>query len=118
MSTRFRRLSYRCPGGTSLESASAHWRGFSYSHGNTQVIYRGPWGQMQVWAAGESEGRRVIAHACSHANIDINDPFGRWSVNEVSGGRFGGGGTCRVAEQDGRALVTVRNGPDGLPEIT
>jgi hypothetical protein len=113
---RRRRLSYRCNGTRSQESAQEHWRGFTWQRGGWRCIYSGPWGQIQVCAASAAEGRRVIEHACSHAGIDPNYPGGVWSYRDV-GGRFGRVATCRVMEQYGVPVVTARNGPDGPPVL-
>jgi hypothetical protein len=110
-----KKLSYRVQGSTSQEAAQAHWAGFTWTGGRVQVIYRGPWGSIQCWAASEDEGRRVIGHACAHAGISTTDPAGFWSANEVSGGRWRQGVTYRTKVRFGVPVVTARAGPGGPP---
>lgn len=108
-----KRLGYRVQGSTSQASAAAHWSGFSFTGGNVQVIYKGPWGQIQVWASSESEGRRVIGHACAHAGISTSDPEGDWQVATPAGGRWRQGVRYRVKMKYGLPVVTARPGPEG-----
>lgn len=112
-----KRLGYRAQVPVSQASQAAHWAGFTFTGGPVQVIYRGPWGSMQVWAASEGEGRAVIGHACGAAGIDPNDPEGAYSVNVSSHPRHQRIATYRTAVKFGLPVVTVRPGPSGSPMI-
>lgn len=112
-----KRLSYRVQGSTSQAAAAAHWAGFTFMGGPVQVKYEGPWGQMQVWASSEAEGRRVIGHACAHAGISPEDPAGEWFSAVAAGDRWNGPKPYRVKMQYGLPVVTTRPGPDGPPLI-
>jgi hypothetical protein len=73
---------------------------------------------MQVWAASEAEGRRVINHAASIASIPVNDPEeAEWIVTRSKNPRYGRRGTYRTATYAGLPVVTKRDGPNGYPEI-
>jgi hypothetical protein len=112
-----KRLGYRAQVPVSQESQAEHWAGFVFTGGPWQVIYKGPWGQLQVWGSSEAEGRRVINHACVAAGIDPADPEGEWFVSESSSPRLRRVATYRVADRFGLPVVTVRPGPDGPPLI-
>lgn len=108
-------LGYRAQGSVSQASAAAHWEGFTFSGGPWQVIYKGRWGQLQVWASSTTEGRRVIAHACSHAGISTNDPDGYWQEARSSHPRHQTVRQFRTLVRYGAPVVTVRDGPAGPP---
>jgi hypothetical protein len=111
---RIKRLSYRDQGGVSQAAHQAHWAGFSFEGGRTVVSYCGPWGEVQVWAADESEGRRVILHACSIAGIPVTgSDVGEWVVAEAKAGRNGQPGEFVVPTASGVAFVSKRPGPSG-----
>jgi len=111
---RQKRLSYRDQSGSPQSVHQEHWRDFTWEAGPVIVKYVGPWGQLQVWAASEVEGRRVIGHACSVANIPATgqDP-GEWFVYTAKPGRNGQGGSYVTAAIDGHPMVTKRIGPSG-----
>ena len=112
-----KQLGYRSTVPVTQASQAEHWRGFEFMGGPCQVIYKGAWGQIQVWAADEAEGRRVVNHACAAAGIDPADPGGEGFVAMVSGARFQTIRRYRTAERFGLPFVTVRQGPDGRPPI-
>jgi hypothetical protein len=113
----YKRLGYRVQGTATQPGQAAHWEGFTFTGGPWQVIYRGPWGQLQVWASSEAEGRRVIEHACSAAGIDPLDPLGEYWVSRSSSPRYQRIATYRTAMKYGLPVVTVRPGPSGPPLI-
>jgi hypothetical protein len=108
-----KRLTYRHQGTPSQESQAAHWEGFTFRGGPWQVIYKGHWGQIQVWAASEADGRAVVLHACAAAGIDPEDPNGEWFAAPSSSPRHQRIATYRTALKYGLPVVTVRPGPDG-----
>lgn len=111
---RLKRLSYRDQGNASQAAHQAHWAGYTFSAGKTVVAYIGHWGTVQVWAASESEGRSVILHACSIANIPTSGPdAGEWVVTEAKAGRNGQPGTFVVPTVEGFPMVSKRTGPSG-----
>ena len=110
-----KRLGYRVQGASSQAAQAAHWEGFTFTGGPWQVKYRGPWGQMQVWASSEAEGRRVIEHACAGAGIDPADPAGWWTAAECTHPRYQRIASYRVAMRFGVPVVTMRPGPSGSP---
>lgn len=115
---RIKRISYRDQTGSPQEVHQAHWSGFTWEAGRTVVSYCGPWGEVQVWASDEGEGRRVIAHACSVAGIPLTGSgVGEWIVTEAKEGRNGRPGTFQVAMVDGGPHVTKRAGPSGSPTV-
>jgi hypothetical protein len=113
-----KRLSYRDFSGSSREAHAAHWAGFEWDAGPVVVACTGEWGTVQVWAATEAEGRRVIGHAAAIANLPINDPSrSEWIVTSSKSPRYGKPGRFRTATCYGLPVVTKRPGPDGLPLI-
>jgi hypothetical protein len=111
---RIKLLGYRDQGNATQAQHQAHWRGFTFNAGRTVVSYCGSWGELQVWAANESEGRRVILHACSIASIPTSGPLaGEWVVTEAKAGRNGQPGAFVVPEAEGVAFVSKRPGPSG-----
>jgi hypothetical protein len=113
-----KRFSYRDQSGTSREAHATHWDGFEFDAGPWIVSCFGEWGEMQVWAASEAEGRRVIGHAASIAGIPVEDPaLSEWAVTQSANPRYGKPGRFRVASLWGLPIVTKRRGPDGNPVI-
>jgi hypothetical protein len=111
---RIKRLSYRDQAGATQAAHQAHWAGFTFNGGRTVVAYIGPWGTVQVWAADEAEGRRVIGHACSIAGIPTTGTAaGEWVVTTAKPGRNGQAGEFVVPQAEGVAFVTKRQGPSG-----
>jgi hypothetical protein len=114
--TKGKRLCYRDQTGASREAHAAHWDGFEFDGGPVIVACVGDWGTLQVWAASEAEGRRVIQHAASIANLPVDDPEeAEWVVTTSSNPRFGKPGRFRVATCYGLPVVTKRRGSDGYP---
>jgi len=113
-----KRLSYRDQTGAPQSAHAAHWEGFEFQAGRVIVVCRGPWGQLQVWAATEAEGRRVIRHAAAIAGLAVDNPaVGEWVVTTAKVGRNGQGGRYRVATVWGLPTVTKRQGPSGPPLV-
>lgn len=96
---------------------AAHWQGFTWSAGPVVVKAYGPWGQMQVWASTEAEGKRVIAHAASAGGWNLEAPEVEWVVATADGGRNGRSGLMRTKETPLGIEVTKRDGPSGFPSI-
>lgn len=78
------------------------------------VSYSGFWGEVQVWASTEAEGRRVVAHACAIAGIPLTGAqAGEWLITEVAEGRNGQSGSFIVPTVEGYPMVSKRAGPSG-----
>ena len=113
-----KRLTYRDQGGGGLEHHTAGWVGFEWQAGPVQVLSVGRWGKVQVYAATEAEGRRVINHAAALAGYDLQgDPDHRWLIGQHSGGRIGRAGTMAPLQVPGGIAVTMREGSDGHPVV-
>ncbi len=111
---RTKRIGYRDQGNSSLATHQAHWAGFTWEAGSVIVAYIGAWGTVQVWAATEAEGRRVVGHACAVAAIPTSGAsVGEWVVATTDDQRNGKPGTFGTAIVQGLPVVTKRNGPSG-----
>jgi hypothetical protein len=113
-------LGYRVRGEVVIDDHAAHWKGFEWRSGKVQVQSTGLWwGQPQVWAETESEGKRVLLHAAAIAGADLADPAHRWRVAVTHKPEFGLELTMRVAiDNCARLLVTHRDGSRGFLEIS
>lgn len=115
---RCKTLTYRDQLGLPQYAHQNHWAGFEWDAGKVIVSYAGPWGEVQVWALNEGEGRRVIAHACAIAGIPLTGAgAGEWIVTESKSPRNGKTGRFRTHVLDGSPVVTKREGPDGMPFV-
>ena len=111
---RIKRLSFRAAGSPSHEAVADHFAGFEFEGGPWQVIYKGVWGQVQVWAISAEEGRRVIEHVAAVAGWGQQEMAeGQWLVAEVSSSRMGKPGRFRVRVRDGVLMVLERPTPSG-----
>lgn len=111
----YKTLTYRDQGSVDLDAHRAHWAGFGFTSGGTQVILKGPWGQPQVWAASAAEGRRVLLHAASIAGIDETHPDAEWIQRESDDDRIGNSYGVQTAELSfGVPWVTARPSPSGF----
>lgn len=111
-------LKYRDQQGHTLETHTAHWRGFTWQAGPIVVTHEGAaWGRLQVWASSAEEGKRVIRHAGAIAGVDP-DSSGEWYVHSVQNSRYGRPGLMAPKQLGSGAIsVTMRAGPNGLPEV-
>lgn len=113
---REKRFTYADRTGKSQAEHVKHWLGFKWSAGNVVVKARGIWGECQVWASSEAEGKRVIRHGLTFGGFNPDDPSqGSWSSAEAKG-RNGQPGTYGLAITRYGALVSKRDGPNGQPE--
>jgi hypothetical protein len=112
-----KKLTYRDITGRSQAEHAAIWKGFVFQAGPVIVAAHGPWGTMQVWAATEAEGRRVIAFAASAGGWNLEAAGVDWSIAMASGGRNGRTGRMKVKESPLGIEVTKRSGPSGFLEI-
>jgi hypothetical protein len=111
---RIKKITYRDQGNTSQAGHQAHWAGFEWQAGRVVVSYCGDWGEVQVWASTEAEGRRVILHACAIAQIPIGGAaVGEWVVAVAKGGRNGQPGRFIVPQFGEFPMVTKRPSPSG-----
>ena len=107
---RYRSKSTRTP-----EELQAYWSAFTWAAGPFCIRHTGAWwGDLQVWAASEEEGKRVIRFAAGEAGIDP-DLVGKWASGTSRSARYGMSGNMRLAEEFGEQWVTRRDGPNGVP---
>ena len=112
-----KRFRYRSVSGNDLGAVVDHWKDFSFEGGPYRVRWiGGSWGTVEVWAASEAEGKRVIQHAAAEAGFD---PFenGRWSTRATSSARLGVRGAMRVDTTGGYYWITARDGSDQRPMV-
>ena len=112
-----KRFRYRSVSGNDLGAVVDHWKDFSFEGGPYRVRWiGGTWGTVEVWAASEAEGKRVIQHAAAEAGFD---PFenGRWSTRASSSARLGVRGAMRVDTTKGFYWITARDGSDQRPIV-
>lgn len=111
-----KRFTYRAQGPVNIEEHRAHWADFTFTSGPYQVILKGPWGEPQVWASSEAEGKRVIRHAALIAGIDETHPDAEWLVRKTKDTRIGKEYPVRTALIEVCCpWVTSREGPSGIP---
>jgi hypothetical protein len=78
----------------------------------------GSWGTVQVWAASEGEGKRVIRHAASIGGFDPDGEEGaEWIVSLSASGRNGREAPMVTTETLQGIRVSKRGGPSGAPEL-
>jgi hypothetical protein len=118
--TNLRKLfTYRTAGTEELGLHHDHWKDFAWQSGPVQVISQGlPWGQPQVWASSEAEGKRVISHAAQIAGVNVSDASHRWIVRHSAASRMQNVLPMRIDRtRNGSLWVTERDGPEGPPSI-
>lgn len=95
-----KKLSYRLNYNAGSEAAVAdamaeHWTGFEWVSGPVIVSWKSDtYGQVQVWAVSEEEGKGVIQHALAHMGADEEE--GTYLVGMSSNPRFGKVATVRA----------------------
>ena len=112
-----KRFRYRSVSGNDLGAVVDHWKDFVWEGGPYRVRWiGGSWGPVEVWAASEAEGKRVIQHAAAEAGFD---PFesGRWSTRISGSTRLGVSGTMRVDTTGGYYWITARDGSNQRPTV-
>jgi len=108
---------YRSKSARTADELQIYWRDFVWEAGDVVVTHKGSWwGNPQVWAASEEEGKRVLRFAAGEAGIDP-DQVGEWRVGSSRSPRYGMSGRMRLEEHQGERWVTRRDGPSGLPEL-
>lgn len=114
-----KKLTYRCRGPVVLAEHAQHWRGFTWEAGPVIVALVLPdGGTLQVWAASEAEGRRVIEHALVIAGRPPGGGAGaEWIVTTAAGGRNGRAATMQTHESQDGIGVSSRAGPSGSPQL-
>jgi hypothetical protein len=115
---RVKQLGYRDQSGASQAAHAAHWAGFRFQSGPVQVIAIGSWGQCQVWASSEAEGKRVIRHAAAIGGWDPdNEPGSEWQVTRVESSRYGAIYQVETMDTPQGLRVSKRTGPSGQPRL-
>ena len=112
-----KRLRYRSSNGQDLDPIVNHWKDFVWESGPVRVRWTGgAWGTVEVWAATELEGQRVIQHAAGEAGFDAFETGG-WSTRTSSSTRLGVSGTMRVDTTGGYYWITARDGSNNRPVV-
>ena len=112
-----KRLRYRSRSGIGLGELVDYWKDFTFTGGPIRVRHVGSsWGTVEVWAASEAEGKRVILHAAGEAGIDPNQ-VGRWSTRRSDSSRLGVSLPMRVDTTGGYYWITNRDGSDNRPIV-
>tara|TARA_B100000513_G_scaffold98711_1_gene42010 strand:- start:266 stop:1765 length:1500 start_codon:yes stop_codon:yes gene_type:complete len=112
-----KRLRYRSRNGQDLSALVDYWKDFTWTGGSTRVRWTGgAWGTVEVWAASESEGKRVIQHAAGEAGFDAFETGG-WTVRVTSSTRLGVSLLMRVDTTGGYYWITCRDGSDNRPLV-
>lgn len=115
---RRKQFTYADRNGHSQDAHARHWLGFTFQAGPVMVKAIGIWGECQVWAASEEEGKRMIRHGLTFGGFNPDDPIqGHWET-KVARGRNGQPGAFGVDVTRYGALVSKRQGPNGQPEAT
>lgn len=108
---------YRDLSGSSAADHSRHWKGFTWQAGPVCVTcHHTKVGVLQVWAADESEGKRVINFAASIAGFDT-DKDGEWATSVSRNPRYGQRATMIVQQIWGFDAISKRPGSDGPPTL-
>ena len=112
-----KRFRYRSQSGIGLGELIDYWKDFTVESGPYRVRHTGAnWGNLEVWAATEDEGKRVIRHAGGEAGIDP-DQVGRWSTRRSDSARLGVPASMKVDTTGGYYWITARDGSNNRPEI-
>ena len=101
---------YRSKSSLDLAQRSAYWENFQWQSGDFVVRHEGAWwGNPQVWASSEEEGKRVIRFAAGEAGLDP-DQVGEWKVSRSSSPRYGMSGTMKIQLYKGFPWISSRGG--------
>ena len=101
---------YRSKSSLDLAQRSAYWEYFQWQSGDVVVRHEGAWwGNPQVWAASEEEGKRVIRFAAGEAGLDP-DQVGEWTISSSRSPRYGMSGTMKIQLYKGFPWVSSRGG--------
>lgn len=111
-----KRFRYRGSAPGDVVELANYWKDFEWDTGDVIVSHTGtPVGDPQVWAASESEGKRVLRHAFAEAGVDP-DQSGEWRVSSTANPRFGVARRVKLKRIDGAWSATARRGSSGSPE--
>ena len=112
-----KQLRYRDLSNSDASAHSRHWDSFTWEAGPVCCTFRSEIvGVLQVWAASESEGKRVINFAAAISGFST-DSDGEWQIAFSSNPRFGQFGSMRVKKIWGFNSVSKRDGSSGPPEL-
>ena len=101
---------YRSLGDSSAESLFGYWKDFTWEAGPVIVKHHDAWwGQIQVWALSEAEGKRVIRFAGVNAGINP-DEEGTWKIQVATGSRNGRTGRMIIEDRGGQWGICARTG--------
>jgi hypothetical protein len=101
---------YRSKSSLDIAQRSAYWEYFQWQSGDFVVRHEGAWwGNPQVWASSEEEGKRVIRFAAGEAGLDP-DQVGEWKISRSSSPRYGMSGTMKIQLYKGFPWISSRGG--------
>ena len=101
---------YRSKSSLDIAQRSAYWEHFQWQSGDFVVRHEGAWwGNPQVWASSEEEGKRVIRFAAGEAGLDP-DQVGEWKISRSSSPRYGMSGTMKIQLYKGFPWISSRGG--------
>jgi len=110
--TLLKQMKYWDQTGKTLEEHFLHWKDFVWQAGPIMVGVAGSvLGKMQVWAATESEGRRVVDHAASISGVTLSPE--NYIVSTTAKPRVGQAGTMRLKNDGYRWWIGNRSTPAG-----
>ena len=112
-----KRFRYRSVSGLGLDALVDHWKDFTFESGAVIVSHKGhSWGTPQVWAASQSEGKRVIQHAAREAGFDA-DQVGEWGISSSASPRYGVPAQMIVDTRKGYWWISNRDGAANRPIV-
>jgi hypothetical protein len=113
-----KQMRYRDSSGRPEADHVDHWLNFEWEAGPAIVRSRGAaWGEVCVWAASPDEGRRVITHAATIAQVNLGVKTHKWFDQFPRSPRYGRSGRMRVEhDQQGTPCISKRAGSSGRPD--
>lgn len=110
-----KRTGYRSKSDRDSKQLQEYFADFTWEAGPVCVRHTGAWwGDPQIWASTEAEGKRVLRHIAGEAGLDP-DQAGRWAVSSSRNPRYGMTGTMHVRRLEGYPWVSRRQGSNMLP---
>lgn len=113
-----KKFTYRDISGRTAQQIKDDWQHYHYLAGPYVCKWHGRWGQVQVWAKDEYDGRRMLRRALTIGGWSEEDMArGVFTCKRANSERNGRFVTMRVAEGRGMIGVSKRPGPNGSPSF-